>query len=70
MGEIPRADGVTEYGRRAEVMVAEVLSMNPGQLMRARDGRRQSGRFGETYAAQDHAVEAIMGQVKNAPKAG
>jgi hypothetical protein len=70
IGEVRRGDGVTEYGRPADILLADLLSMNPGQLMRARDGRRQAGRFGETYAAQDHAVEAIMGQVRSTRAAG
>jgi len=70
IGEVRRGDGVTEYGRRADILLADILSMNRGQLMRARDARRQDGRFGETYAAQDHAVETLMGQVRSARGAG
>jgi hypothetical protein len=40
MGEVRRGDGVSEYGRRVDITLAEVLEMIPGQLMRARDTRR------------------------------
>lgn len=70
IGDVRTGAGVTEYGRRADILLTEVLSMNPAHLMRLRDSRRQSGRFGESYQARDHAVEALMDQVKNIRAAG
>jgi len=55
--------GNSEYGRRVDITLAEVLEMNPGQLVRARDTRRQRGRFGESSAVKDQAVEAYISQV-------
>jgi hypothetical protein len=64
IGEVRRGDGVSEYGRRIDITLAEVLEMNPGQMMRARDTRRQRGRFGETTGQTDHRVEAILTQTQ------
>lgn len=64
IGEVRRGDGVSEYGRRVDILLAEVLEMNPGQLMRARDTRRQRGRFGESSAFNDGAVEALLSQAR------
>jgi len=65
VGDVRTGAGVTEYGRRADILLAEVLSMNPAQLMRLRDARRQAGRFGESYQARDHAVENLLAQAKD-----
>lgn len=56
----------SQYGKQVFALRNQILALNPANLVRARLSRRQSGRFGETYAALDHAVEALMGQVKNA----
>lgn len=64
IGEIRRADGVTEFGKRIDITLAEVLEMNPGQLMRARDSRRQRGRLNESSEFKDHAVENYLTQAR------
>ena len=38
--------------------------------MRARDTRRQGGRFGETYQARDHAVKNLLAQAKGIGREG
>jgi hypothetical protein len=53
--------------QRASLVLETALAvaLNPANLMRARLSRRQNGRFGESFAAKDHAVEALMSQVRN-----
>jgi hypothetical protein len=62
IGTVPICTGGTEYGRRVDISLSEILKMNPGQLMRARDTLRQRGRFNESNAFKDHAVEALLSQ--------
>jgi hypothetical protein len=47
------------------ILLSQILARNPASLMRARLSRRQSGRFGESFAAKDLATEAFMDQVRN-----
>jgi hypothetical protein len=58
IGEVRRGDGVSEYGRRIDVSLAEVLSDNPSIMRRAQVMRR--GRVGETNQAKDMATEGWM----------
>lgn len=55
----------SEYGKQVFALLSQILALNPANLMRARLSRRQSGRFGESFAAKDHATEAFMDQVRN-----
>lgn len=58
IGEVRRGDGLTEYGRRIDVGLAEVLTDNPSIMRRAQVMRR--GRVGETNLAKDMATEGWM----------
>ena len=58
IGEVRRGDGVSEYGRRIDIALAEVLSDNPSIMRRAQVMRR--GRVGETNHARDMATEGWM----------
>jgi hypothetical protein len=58
IGEVPRGDGVTEYGRRLDIGFAEILADNPSIMRRAQILRR--GRVGETNQARDMATEGWM----------
>jgi hypothetical protein len=58
IGEVRRGDGVSEYGRRIDIGLEEVLSDNPSILRRAQVLRR--GRVGETNLARDMATEGWM----------
>jgi hypothetical protein len=58
IGEVRRGDGVSEYGRRIDIGLAEVLSDNPSIMRRAQNMRR--GRVGETNQARDMATEGWM----------
>jgi hypothetical protein len=65
IGPVPLCTGGTEYGRRVDVTLSEILKMNPGQLMRARDTRRQRGWFNESTEFKDVAVEAHLARAKD-----
>jgi hypothetical protein len=54
IGEVRRGDGVSEYGRRIDIGLEEVLSDNPSIMRRAQILRR--GRVGETNHARDMAT--------------
>jgi hypothetical protein len=58
IGEVRRADGVSEYGRRIDIGLEQVLSDNPSIMRRAQIMRR--GRVGETNLARDLATEGWM----------
>ena len=58
IGEVRRGAGVSEYGRRIDIGLAEVLSDNPSIMRRAQIMRR--GRVGETNQARDMATEGWM----------
>jgi hypothetical protein len=58
IGEVRRGDGVSEYGRRIDIGLEEVISDNPSILRRAQVLRR--GRVGETNEARDMATEGWM----------
>jgi hypothetical protein len=55
IGEVRRGDGVSEYGRRIDIGLEEVISDNPSILRRAQVLRR--GRVGETNEARNMATE-------------
>lgn len=53
---------------RVEGMPARLkanLSMNPAQLMQKRYSHLQSGWFGESYQARNHAVENLLAEAKD-----
>jgi len=58
IGEVRRGDGVSEYGRRIDIALEDVLSDNPSIMRRAQILRR--GRFGESNQARDMATEGWM----------
>jgi hypothetical protein len=58
IGEVRRGDGVSEYGRRIDIGLEEVISDNPSILRRAQVLRR--GRVGETNEARNMATEGWM----------
>lgn len=58
IGEVRRGDGVSEYGRRIDIGLEEILSDNPSIMRRAQIMRR--GRVGETNLARDMATEGWM----------
>ena len=58
IGDVPRGDGVTEYGRRIDIALEGVLTDNPSIMRRAQILRR--GRFGESNQARDIATEGWM----------
>jgi hypothetical protein len=58
IGEVRRGDGVSEYGRRIDISLEEVLTDNPSIMRRAQIHRR--GRVGETNQARDMATEGWM----------
>jgi hypothetical protein len=53
--------GLSEYGKYVFELLSQILALNPSNLMRARLSPRQSGRFGESFQAKDHATEAFHG---------
>lgn len=63
IGEVRRGDGVSEYGRRIDIGLEEVLSDNPSIMRRAQIMRR--GRVGETNMARDMATEGWMKLANN-----
>lgn len=67
IGEVPRGDGVTEYGRRIDITLEGVLTDNPSIMRRAQILRR--GRFGESNQARDTATEGWVNLAKNIDKA-
>ena len=58
IGEVRRGDGVSEYGRRIDIGLEQILSDNPSIMRRAQIMRR--GRVGETNLARDMATEGWM----------
>jgi hypothetical protein len=58
IGKVRRGDDVSEYGRRIDIGLEEVISDNPSILRRAQVLRR--GRVGETNEARDMATEGWM----------
>ena len=58
IGEVRRGDGVSEYGRRIDIGLAEILSDNPSIMRRAQIMRR--GRVGETNQTRDMTTEGWM----------
>jgi len=58
IGEVRRGDGVSEYGRRIDIGLEDVISDNPSILRRAQVLRR--GRVGETNEARNMATEGWM----------
>lgn len=63
IGEIRRGDGVSEYGRRVDIVFAEILADNPAIMRRAQVMRR--GRVGESNLARDMATEGWMKLAKS-----
>jgi hypothetical protein len=63
IGQVRGGSGETEYGRRIDIGMAEVLSDNPAIRVRAMVHRR--GRVGETNMARDMATEGWMKLAKN-----
>ncbi|MCA1467223.1 hypothetical protein I6F09_04890 [Bradyrhizobium sp. IC3195] len=62
--------GLSEYGRQVFTLVSQILKLSPSYLLRGRLTRRQNGRLGESFAAKDHATEALMDQVRSVRSAG
>lgn len=62
IGDVPRGDGVTEYGRRLDITLEGVLTDSPSHMRRAQILRR--GRFGESNQARDMATEGWVNLAK------
>lgn len=64
---VPTVAGASELAARSRLLLHEALTSFPGQI-RARDSRRQRGRFAESSAFKDQAVENLLAWARGIEK--